>query len=131
MARDADVGYKITILRSINEVNYMSSTSSNEYNKRDLNLDIGFERFEEDFYADVDTLFIKTNVINDTNSLLDTSLTYSKTPEEEFEEQRKASLAESYLESIGIKVRTDMYGFYRHTYDILIDLGEYLSKKSK
>lgn len=57
-------------------------------------------------------------------------LVYSKTSEEEMEEQRKASIAESYLESLGVKVRTDMYGYYRHTYDILLDLGEYLSKKN-
>lgn len=39
----------------------MSSTSSNEYKKRDLNLDIGFERFEEDFHADPNTMFILQN----------------------------------------------------------------------
>lgn len=41
--------------------NYMSSTSSNEYKKRDLNLDIGFERFEEDFQANPNTMFILPN----------------------------------------------------------------------
>lgn len=91
--------------------------------------DIGFEKFEEDFYAIPDTIFIKTKTINDT-SLLDCSLTYSKTPEEEFEEQRRVSIAENYLESLGIKVKTDMYGYYRHTYDILLDLGKYLSKNN-
>ena len=93
--------------------------------------DIGFERFEEDFYAVPDTMFIKENTINNTSSLLDCSLTYSKTPEEEFEEQRRVLLAENYLESLGIKVKTDMYGYYRHTYDILLDLGEYISKGNK
>ena len=39
----------------------MSSTSSNEYKKRDLNLDIGFERFEEDFQANPNTMFILPN----------------------------------------------------------------------
>ena len=39
----------------------MSSTSSNEYKKRDLNLDIGFERFEEDFHANPNTMFIVGN----------------------------------------------------------------------
>lgn len=93
--------------------------------------DIGFERFEEDFHAIPDTMLIKSNTINNTSSLSDCSLTYSKTPEEEFEEQRIASLAENYLENLGIKVRTDMYGYYRHTYDILLDLGKYLSKNNK
>ena len=93
--------------------------------------DIGFEKFEEDFYAVPDTMFIKSNTINDTGSLLDNSLTYSKTPEEEFKEQRMVSFAENYVESLGIKVRTDMYGYYRHTYDILLDLGKYLSKNNK
>lgn len=74
---------------------------------------------------------LEAHTKNNTNSLLDCSLTYSITPEEEFEEQRKVSLAENYLESLGIKVRTDMYGYYRHTYDILFDLGEYLDKKKE
>lgn len=63
------------------------------------------------------------------NKLLDT-LTYSKTIEEEFQEMQMVSLGENYLESLGIKVKTDMYGYYRHTYDILKDLGEYLHKKN-
>ncbi len=62
---------------------------------------------------------------------LDSAITYSKTFEEEMEEQRKASIAEGYLEGLGIKVRTDMYGYYRHTYDILLDLGKYLSKNNR
>jgi hypothetical protein len=49
----------------------MSGTYSNEYKKRDLNLNIGFEKFEEDFYAVPDTMFIKSNTINDTSSLID------------------------------------------------------------
>lgn len=39
----------------------MSSTSSNEYKKRDLKLDIGFEKFEEDFKANPNTMFILPN----------------------------------------------------------------------
>lgn len=58
-----------------------------------------------------------------------TELVYNKTFEEEMEEQRKVSIAEGYLEGLGVKVKTDMYGYYRNTYDILLDLGEYLSKK--
>ena len=42
----------------------MSSTSSNKYKKRDLNLDIGFERFEEDFHADPKTMLVKPNKEN-------------------------------------------------------------------
>jgi len=57
-------------------------------------------------------------------------LVYSKTYEEEMEEKRKVAIAEGYLENLGIKVRTDMYDYYRNTYDILLDLGEYLSKKN-
>ena len=57
-------------------------------------------------------------------------LTYNKTFEEEMEERRKVSIAESYLEGFGVKVKTDMYGYYRNTYNILLDLGEYLSKSN-
>lgn len=63
------------------------------------------------------------------NKLLDT-LSYHKTIEEEFQELQMVSLGENYLESLGVKVKTDMYGYYRHTYDILKDLGEYLYKKN-
>ena len=56
-------------------------------------------------------------------------LVYSKTFEEEMEEKRKVAIAEGYLEGLGVKVKTDMYDYYRNTYDILLDLGEYLSKK--
>lgn len=93
--------------------------------------DIGFDKFEEDVRAVADTMFIKAKEVSESDSLLDNSLSYSKTPEEEFEEQRKVLLAETYLESLGIKVKTDMYGYYRHTYDILLDLGNYLSKNNK
>ena len=55
------------------------------------------------------------------------SLVYSKTFEEEMDEQRRVSLAENYLRSLGIEVKTD-YGYYRNTYDVLKDLGEYWSK---
>lgn len=55
------------------------------------------------------------------------SLVYNKTFEEEMDEQRQVSLAESYLRSLGIEVKTD-YGYYRNTYDVLKDLGEYWSK---
>ena len=57
-------------------------------------------------------------------------LVYNKTYEEEMEEKQKVAIAEGYLENLGVKVRTDMYDYYRNTYDILLDLGEYLSKKN-
>ena len=43
----------------------MSGTSSNKYIKRDLNLDIGFEKFEEDFQANPNTMFIVPNESKD------------------------------------------------------------------
>lgn len=66
----------------------------------------------------------------DKNTYLNTELVYNKTPEEEFEEQQKVSLAECYLEGCGIEVKTK-YGYYRNTYDILLDFGKYLSKNKK
>ena len=70
-----------------------------------------------------------TKISKDNITFLDTSISYNKTFEEEMEEKRKVTIAEGYLEGLGVKVRTDMYGYYRNTYDILLDLGEYLSKK--
>ena len=61
---------------------------------------------------------------------LDTTLSYTKTFDEEMEEERKTLLATRYLESLGVKVKTDMYGYYRNTYDIILDLGEYLDKRA-
>ena len=71
-------------------------------------------------------LFGLSNANNTTS--LDTVIASNKTPEDRYEEERKVSIAENYLEGLGIKVKTDMYGYYRDTYDILKDLGEYLSK---
>lgn len=59
-------------------------------------------------------------------SNLTTKLEYTKTYEEEQEEQKLVATAEGWLENIGIKIKTDNYGYYRNTYDILKDLGEYL-----
>ena len=59
-----------------------------------------------------------------------TELVYSKTPEQEREEQLMAATARCYLESLGIKVSTK-YGHYRDTYDIMKDFGEWLSKNNK
>ncbi len=55
----------------------------------------------------------------------DTKLEYTKTYEEEQEEQSKVATAEYYLKRFGVETKTD-YGYYRNTYDILKDLGEYL-----
>lgn len=57
-------------------------------------------------------------------------LAYTKTYEEEQKEQLMAATAEEYLESLGIKVKTD-YGYYRNTWDILKDFGTWLSKNNK
>ena len=59
-----------------------------------------------------------------------TELVYSKSPEQEREEQNMIATAESYLESLGIKVKTE-YGYYRFVSDILKDFGEYLSQNNK
>lgn len=71
---------------------------------------------------------ISSNVYAKKSYKLD--LVYNKTFEEEMEEKQKVAIAEGYLEGLGIKVKTDMYDYYRNTYDILLDLGEYLSKKN-
>lgn len=71
---------------------------------------------------------ISSNVYAKKSYKLD--LIYNKTFEEEMEEKQKVAIAEGYLEGLGIKVKTDMYDYYRNTYDILLDLGEYLSKKN-
>jgi hypothetical protein len=60
-----------------------------------------------------------------------TELAYSKTPEEIFEENRMALIAEAYLKPLGVKVRTDYYNYYRDTYEILKDLGKYLTRENK
>jgi 5-enolpyruvylshikimate-3-phosphate synthase len=54
-----------------------------------------------------------------------TKLEYTKTYEEEQEEQSRVATAEYYLRRFGVETKTD-YGYYRNTYDILKDLGEYL-----
>ncbi len=74
---------------------------------------------------------ISSNTYTEKNYKIDfTKLEYSKTPEEEREEQLMVATAESYLESLGIKVKLE-YGYYRNTWDILKDFGEYLSKNNK
>ena len=74
---------------------------------------------------------ISSNEYKKRNYNLDlTKLAYSKTHEEVREEQLMIATAECYLESLGIKVKTE-YGYYRNTWDILKDFGEYLSKNNK
>lgn len=74
---------------------------------------------------------ISSNTYTERNYKIDfTKLEYSKTPEEEREEQLMVATAEDYLESLGIKIKTE-YGYYRNTWDILKDFGEYLSKNNK
>jgi hypothetical protein len=57
-------------------------------------------------------------------------LAYSKTFEEEMEEERKIALAISYLEGLGVEVKSE-YGYYRNIYNVLKDLGECLDKNNK
>jgi hypothetical protein len=74
---------------------------------------------------------ISSNKYTGRNMRIDlTKLEYSKTPEEEREEQLMIATAEGYLESLGIKTKTE-YGYYRYTWDILKDFGEWLSKNNK
>ena len=74
---------------------------------------------------------ISSNTYTERNYKFDfTKLEYSKTPEQEREEQLMVATAEGYLENLGIKIKTE-YGYYRNTWDILKDFGEYLSKNNK
>ena len=58
-------------------------------------------------------------------------LIYSKTPEQEFEENLNALVAEEYLKrTYNVKTTTN-YGYYRNTFDILKDLGSYLVQVKK
>lgn len=73
---------------------------------------------------------ISSNTYTERNYKLDLNkLEYTKTPEEEREEQLMAATARCYLESLGIKVSTE-YGYYRDTYYILKDFSEWLSKNN-
>lgn len=57
-------------------------------------------------------------------------LAYSKTPEQEFEENLNALVAEGYIKkTYGVNVTTDYA--YRNTFDILVDLGNYLVNVKK
>lgn len=73
---------------------------------------------------------ISSNTYPERNYKFDfTKLEYSKTPEEEQKEKELVATAEFWLEGKGIEVKTN-YGYYRNTYDILKDLGDYLSKNN-
>ena len=69
--------------------------------------------------------------VSNYTTLKDLELVYTKSSAEEMEEKQMVLTAELWLEGRGIKVKTDMYGYYRSTWDILKDLGEYLSKNNK
>ena len=74
---------------------------------------------------------ISSNTYAQRNYKIDfTKLEYSKTPEQEREEQLMAATARCYLESLGIQVSTK-YGYYRDTYDIMKDFGKWLSENNK
>ena len=74
---------------------------------------------------------ISSNTYTERNYKIDfTKLEYRKTPEQEREEQLMVATAQGYLESLGIKIKIE-YGYYRNTWDILKDFGEYLSKNNK
>ena len=78
------------------------------------------------------TTCVSSNSYSEKNYKLDlTSLTYNKSAEDEMREQLLVATAENWLELRGIKVKTDMYGYYRNTWDILKDFGEYLSKDNE
>lgn len=71
-----------------------------------------------------------TNIAAKENFKLDDiPLEYHRTYEEEMEERRKIDLAIEYLERLGVKTTTE-YGYYRNSYNILKDLGEYLAKSN-
>lgn len=75
---------------------------------------------------------ISNNVYTKKNYELNlNSLAYSKSFEEEMEEHAIVATAETWLEARGIKVKTDLYGYYRNTFDILKDFGKWLSKNDK
>lgn len=62
---------------------------------------------------------------------LDTSLSYTKTPEEELEEQRQIELAVNFLASYGVQARTDDGFYYRNIWNVLKELGAELAKREK
>ena len=85
------------------------------------NTDIGFEKFEEDFYADPKTAYRK----------LDTTL--GTTPEyfmQELVDAVNVNEATALLKKLGIQVKTED-GNYRPLYDVLADIGSVISKNIK
>ena len=74
---------------------------------------------------------ISSNAYSNENYKLDLlDLAYHKTPEEVAKETAKVVAAEMWLEARGIDLKTE-YGYYRNTWDILKDFGEYLVKNDK
>ena len=74
-----------------------------------------------------------TNTIINQNepSLSTTVLGSTRTVEEEYREQELLNIAETWLNRRGIATRTLPCGddqYFRHSYDILVDLGKYLEE---
>lgn len=77
---------------------------------------------------------ISSNVYNKKSyklEFLDTSLCYTKTPEEEIEEQRQIGLAVNFLASYGVQVKSDDGFYYRNIWNVLKELGAELAKREK
>lgn len=60
---------------------------------------------------------------------LDTSLSYTKTPEEELEEQRQIELAVNFLASYGVQAKTEDGFYYRNIWNVLKELGAELARR--
>lgn len=75
-------------------------------------------------------VYTKKNYEIDFNTLADLELVYNRSAEPETKEEQMALAAELWLEGRGITVKTD-YGYYRSTFDILKDFGEYLSNNDR
>ena len=74
---------------------------------------------------------LTNTIIEQTPSLSTTILGSTRSFEEELREQELLSLAERWLNQKGIATRTfpcESEQYIRHSYDILVDLGEYLDK---
>ena len=77
---------------------------------------------------------ISSNVYNKKSykiNFLDTSLSYTKTPEEELEEQRQIDLAVSFLASYGVQAKTDDGFYYRNIWNVLKELGAELARREE
>lgn len=64
-------------------------------------------------------------------NFLDTSLVYTKTPEEELEEQRQIDLAVNFLASYRVQVKSDDGYCYRNIWNVLKELGAELARREE